>query len=196
MMHKFRFGGIENPRVYIDENKLRFISSLRRQFGVLAEALIAEGKRDSALAVLDYCQEKVPANTVNHNYASFGLLDGYYSLADQYAQLYELKHTGKMDALIKDSADELKRKAEYTKQQGDAIFNDLYKTSSQYLAWLNALDPTKLRSAASDFAHHFRIYRALLALKSGDSKTQRLQLSSEDMEQYGKYYETFQRLIK
>ena len=196
MMTKFKFGGIENPKVYIDENKLRFTTSLRRQFGVLADALIAEGKRDSALAVLDYCQEKVPAKTVNHNYGSFGLMESYYNLAyqytNQYTKLSELKQSGKMDTLInsiKDSADELKNKAEHARQEGDAIWNALYTTSSQYLAWLNALDSSKLRSATSDFAHHFRIYRALLSLKSEDGK-----LNPEDAGMYGKYSETAKRL--
>jgi hypothetical protein len=48
-MHNFRWGGINNPKVYLDENNMRMLSNIRQGFAKLAEALINEGKRDSAI---------------------------------------------------------------------------------------------------------------------------------------------------
>lgn len=83
MMHKFKWGGIENPNVYLDENNLRFTSTLRNMFSQLVGALIAEGKRDSALTALDYCMEVIPAKTIPHTYVSTILASQYYMLGEQ-----------------------------------------------------------------------------------------------------------------
>ncbi|HRS40142.1 MAG TPA: hypothetical protein P5292_13260, partial [Bacteroidia bacterium] len=52
MMNKFRWGGIDNPHVYLDENNQRMLLNMRNNFARLAEALLAEGKNDSARKVL------------------------------------------------------------------------------------------------------------------------------------------------
>jgi hypothetical protein len=80
MMHKFKWGGIENPKVYLDENNLRMTTTLRHMFSRLAGALIAEGKKDKALEVLDYCMKVIPGKTIPHTYVSVVLASQYYQL--------------------------------------------------------------------------------------------------------------------
>ncbi len=95
MMNKFRWGGIENPDVYLDENNLRMCRTFRLMFNRLVEALINEGKKDKALKALDYCMKVIPATTVPHDYVSI-------YLADQY---YQLGQTAKGDAIMAAVAD-------------------------------------------------------------------------------------------
>jgi len=78
MMHKFRWGNITDPHVYLDENNMRMLTNFRNNFGRLAEALLAEGKTDSAKAVLDRCMQVLPSTRVPHNFFSLPLADLFY----------------------------------------------------------------------------------------------------------------------
>ena len=64
LMNKFKFGGINNPDIYIDETVMRMCQTHRRMFIQLATQLIKEGKKDKALKALDYCSEVIPTTTV------------------------------------------------------------------------------------------------------------------------------------
>lgn len=44
MMNKFLWGGMDKKGVNLDENSARMTGNLRMQMGVLASALISEGK--------------------------------------------------------------------------------------------------------------------------------------------------------
>ena len=80
LMTNFRWGGISNPKVYLDENNIRMLSNFRNSFSKLAEALIAEGKPDSAVAVLDRGMELMPEKCVPYNYFALPFADIYYRL--------------------------------------------------------------------------------------------------------------------
>ncbi len=80
MMHVFKWGGINNPKVYLDENNMRMLSNFRNGFAKLAETLINEGQPDSALLVLDKCMDILPDNCIPYNYFSLPIIDLYYRL--------------------------------------------------------------------------------------------------------------------
>lgn len=80
MMNKFKWGGISNPKVYLDENNIRMLTNFRNNFGRLAEALVSEGKTDSAKKVLDKCIEILPGERVPHNFFSLPIVELYYKL--------------------------------------------------------------------------------------------------------------------
>ena len=80
MVNKFKWGGIENPDVYLDENTLRMCRSFRMMFTQLIMALIEEGKLDKALIALDTCMERIPATTVPVSGESVSLADAYIRL--------------------------------------------------------------------------------------------------------------------
>ena len=46
LMNKFKFGGIDKPGIYIDENAMRMCHSHRRIFSQLVQQLMREGKKD------------------------------------------------------------------------------------------------------------------------------------------------------
>ena len=80
MMNKFKWGGIENPKVYMDENNMRMAKTFRITFGELIFALIDEGKDDKALEALEYCLKVIPASTIPMTEESVMLTDAYYRL--------------------------------------------------------------------------------------------------------------------
>jgi len=80
MMHKFRFGNMNKPGIYIDENLMRMCRTHRMMFAQLAEALVREGKREQAVEVLDYADEVLPGYNVPYETTSVSMGSLYYFL--------------------------------------------------------------------------------------------------------------------
>ena len=82
LMNKFRWGNIEDPDVYLDENNLRMMSNFRYAFAALSNALLEEAKKDSALMVLDRCMELMPNDRIPFNSAIIPVIQIYYNLGE------------------------------------------------------------------------------------------------------------------
>lgn len=80
LMEDFKFGNMKAEGVYLDETTRRLSSNLRNMYGRLANALIAEGKRDKALEVLEKVMEEIPVDKFEHSYFTFNLIEAYYKL--------------------------------------------------------------------------------------------------------------------
>ena len=120
LMNRFKFGGIDNPDIYLDETVMRMCQTHRRIFAQLARQLLAEGKTDKARAVLEKAEQVIPATTVPHNYQSGSLemaqswlsLDNKEKATElaaavaQNASEYCEWYTGLSDARLQASADE------------------------------------------------------------------------------------------
>lgn len=60
IVHKFRWGNMGSG-VYLDENARRMATQLRTNIGTLAQSLLDEHKKDSALRVLNLCVDSIPS---------------------------------------------------------------------------------------------------------------------------------------
>ncbi len=80
LMNKFKWGNLGEPGVYLDENNARMFMNFRSLFGRLSDALIFEGKKDSALSVLDRCVEVMPDAAARYDFFSVPIAAGYYKL--------------------------------------------------------------------------------------------------------------------
>jgi tetratricopeptide (TPR) repeat protein len=78
MMNKFAWGGVDKFNVYLDENIGRMVTNLRSNFARLSATLISEGKKDSAIKVLDRCEEVLPEKNVPLAINSIALGKNYY----------------------------------------------------------------------------------------------------------------------
>ncbi|MCP9610490.1 DUF2723 domain-containing protein [Coprobacter tertius] len=83
IINKFRWGGIDNPNVYLDENIRRMCFTHRMMISDLVDALIAEGKYDKALKALDFSMEKIPATAIRHDYLSLQMAANYLLLGEK-----------------------------------------------------------------------------------------------------------------
>jgi len=113
MMNKFKYGNMEDKSIYMDENNLRMTMNLRNNFARLADALTAEGKKDSALKVLDKALIVMPKENIPYNFFILPMADAYYKLGQNE------KATEIMKELIKIYTQDLKYytslKPEYSK---------------------------------------------------------------------------------
>ncbi|MFA6924055.1 MAG: DUF2723 domain-containing protein [Bacteroidales bacterium] len=80
VMNKFKWGNMNNPKVYLDETNRRMIMNFRSNFTRLAETLIKEGSKDSALAVLKRCEEVTPENCAPYDYFMSPIGELYYQI--------------------------------------------------------------------------------------------------------------------
>jgi len=82
LMNKFVWGNIDKKNVYLDENNLRMTMNFRNIFARLANALLREGKRDSAVKVLDHCMQVMPEKTVPYNVFMLGIIEAYFKAGE------------------------------------------------------------------------------------------------------------------
>ena len=124
IMNKFRFGGLDNPNIYLDETVLRMCYTHRRLMSSLAMQLMRENKFEKAENIVRYAEEVIPAQTVKHNYMS-GSLD----LARVWLMLGN-------------------------KQKAEEIVMSIAGNSCEYLQWYAGLAPKIQNSCANDILYN------------------------------------------
>ena len=82
MMHQFKYGNMNLPGIYIDENTMRMCRTHRMMFSELAEALYDEGQHDKCREVLDYAEQMLPGYNIPYDYTSATMAACYYRLGD------------------------------------------------------------------------------------------------------------------
>lgn len=82
MLHKFKYGNINQPGIYIDENLMRMCRTHRMMFSQLSEALVREGNKEKAIQVLDFAQEMLPEYNVPYDYTSATMAIDYYACGE------------------------------------------------------------------------------------------------------------------
>ena len=80
MLNKFKYGNVNVPGIYLDENSMRMCRTHRMMFSQLAEALFYEGKRDKVIEVLDFAEKMLPGYNVPYDYTSATMATLYYAL--------------------------------------------------------------------------------------------------------------------
>ena len=133
-MHRFKFGGIDQKGIYLDETVMRMCYTHRRIMAKLALELINEGENKKAEEVLRYTTKQIPSYNVAHNFSS-GSLD----MARAWVTLGNNK-----EALN--------------------IMNDMWKTSSQYMKWYCTLNGYHFESSSNDCAVQMYIMQQLITL--------------------------------
>ena len=134
IMHRFKFGGIDKPGIYLDETVMRMCYTHRRIMARLAIELLSEGDEKKAEEVLRYTAKMIPDYNVGHNYSS-GSLD----MARAWATLGN-------------------------KQEALKIINSMWRTSTQYMKWYCSLQGMRFDSAKNDCLMHFYILQQVVAL--------------------------------
>jgi hypothetical protein len=81
MIKKFVWGGAKEKGVNIDYNHKRtlIVVKARMNYARLAKALIAEGKNERALEVLDYCMEMLPIEKLSYDPYVADVIEAYFA---------------------------------------------------------------------------------------------------------------------
>jgi len=75
LLHKFEWSGMEN-----NSTMERIAANYKNTFARLADQLIEEGRRDSAILVLDHCVAVMPDELIAYNYFNLPIAELYYRL--------------------------------------------------------------------------------------------------------------------
>ncbi len=134
IMHRFKFGGLDKPGIYLDETVMRMCYTHRRIMSKLALELLKDGQDKKAEEVLRYTAKMIPTFNVPHNYSS-----GSIDMARAWAALGNQK-------------------------EAMSIINTMWKNSVQYLKWYVSLDGFRFDGAKNDCLIHFYILQQLSAL--------------------------------
>jgi len=91
LMNKFHYGRMEEPDVYLDYYNIRTLAviKLRNNFTRLAEALLQEHKKDSAITVLDRCMYLMPNSKLPYDLFVPPIAEAYYK-CDQHDKANEI----------------------------------------------------------------------------------------------------------
>ena len=135
VMKKFKFGGVDQKGIYLDETVMRMCYTHRRLFASLAQHLIDEGQNDKAKEVLDRCEKELPDYNIPHDYQS-----GSVDLARCYAK------TGQ-------------------EKKAQVLLDELWLKSCQYLVWYMSLDGSRFASSQHDCLIQFYILEQLLNIQ-------------------------------
>ena len=132
VMHKFKFGGIDKPGVYLDETVMRMCFTHRRLLSQLALNLVQEGDTARAKQVLDKAEKEIPDYNVRHDYQSGSLdLVRAYALTNQ-------------------------------DQKAQKLLDELWKKSCQYLQWYCSFDGNSFDIAQRDCMVQIYIMQQML----------------------------------
>jgi hypothetical protein len=81
-MKTFRWGNMNDPKVYLDETNMRMTMNFRNNFVRLSSALMMKGENKKAVECLDKAEELMPDNIVPYNYFSLLMADLYMNLGE------------------------------------------------------------------------------------------------------------------
>ena len=121
---KFRFGGLDNPDVYLDETNRRMCLSLRRLAAQVSIELFNEGKRDKALDVLEAIDAGISDELLPMN-------DVIYGSSAEFANIYL--------ALGK-------------KEKAAKILIQTTENNHQIMRWYLSMNNRNLRRSKGDFS--------------------------------------------
>ena len=130
VMNRYKWGGLEQKGLYIDETVMRMCYTHRHLMADLALQLIAEGKTDKALNVLRKSEKVLPSYNVPNTY-----LSGAADLAKAYALL------GK-------------------KNDAQRIIDQVWKDCKQYAQWYVGLEGNLFTMSQNDVLKYIYIMQA------------------------------------
>ena len=131
VMHRYKFGGVDAPGIYLDETVMRMCYTHRRLMAQLALHLAEDGENEKAAEVLARTEEAFPKENVPHDYTSgsFDMIRAYLAI--------------EQDAKAKD------------------LIEQLWKKSTQYLKYYCSLSPARFTAAQNDCVFHMYIMNHL-----------------------------------
>ena len=141
VMHRFKFGGLNQKGIYIDETVMRMCYSHRRIMSQLANKLIEEGDKKRAAEVLAYIDKMLPSYNIPHEFSSGSLdiAEGWYQVGQ--------------------------------KQKAIKVLNEMWRNSQQYLNWYNNLNAEQFAFSKNNaYAHAYYLQQILLVAQQIDQQ--------------------------
>jgi hypothetical protein len=164
IINKFKWGNMNDPKVYLDENNIRMSMNIRNNFVRLADQLVVEGKTDSAVAVLDRCNELVPNKKVPFNYFNLLMAETYFKAAQ-----YDMHKIGKDIASLEVNMMPAAMK------KGSEVVRQMADNNEREILYYLSLDPKFRDSVSEDLQRSFYLLQqlAVISEKYGEKELSR-----------------------
>jgi len=161
LMHKYRYGNLEQPGLYIDENAMRMTKVFRSMFGKLGRYLLEEGKKDKAKEVLDYGLKVIPEYNVPYDiFSTREIANVYFDLGDT------IKARNIYDVLVNNSLKTLNWYSRFDNQKyletSEEIMRELYYLKNFLLPNYQQINKQAFEAAVKDFNRYLQRYEQLM----------------------------------
>ena len=178
VMNKYLWGGIDDPRVYLDENNLRMLMNVKNNFLRLADKLIEERKIDKARLVLDKCYEVMPFNCVTPSFYDIFIADTYYHIGDND------KAKTIINELAKQTEQEVRYFASLDEDQTASVSEDRYRSAAYMHEMVRIMlengDDEAALEYSQRFAQQLRMFPEILRFETMDMNSS----------SFGQWYQT------
>ena len=161
LMNKYRWGNLEEPGLYLDENSMRMSKTFRVTFGTLIRALIDEGDSIRAKKALDYCLQVIPDYNVPHDFYSSGELANSYNRIGEVEKAAELYKT-----LAELSLKNLNWYSRLTDRHYVSVVNDVRRDLYQLqfiLAFFHTYDSKLYEQYVSEYEQYYQRFEQFTA---------------------------------
>jgi len=138
LMTQFKWGGMKDSDLYMNENNRRMCMNFRNNFARLSTEFIRTGQKEKAVEVLDECLAAIPERNIPYDYFMLSIAENYYrleeyekgnaimgSLLDRYEN--DLRYYVSLKGTAKKSVKSESDRARYILQQIMMMTNDRYK---------------------------------------------------------------------
>lgn len=158
LMNKFKFGGIDKPGIYIDENVMRMCYTHRRLFIQVALQLLNEGQRDKSLQALDYAEQMIPSFNVPYDFQNSA-----HTMAEIYYRLGQ-------------------------KEKADKIMDALANKSVEYMGWYLSMTNRQFTVSAQEFGYHLALLEEFVKIMEANGSVELAGHYSAKIDEYYEVY--------
>ena len=124
--------------------------NIRNNFVRLADQLTIEGKTDSAIAVLDRCNELVPNKKVPYNYFNLLMAEAYYKAAQ-----FDMKRMGKERTSMEVNT------LPAAVKKGNEVVRQMMDNNEREIVYYMSLEPRLRESVGEDMQRAFYLLQEL-----------------------------------
>jgi hypothetical protein len=160
MTKKFRYRGLDNPKVYYNEDYKGFVLNHRSSINSVAQGLIDKGEKEKAKELLLFSLTKMPDAAVPYDYTTTETVNLLFQVGEKAKALEIAKTVGERAIEI----------ATYLSGEGNSLTNDLRNN----IVMLNILQRTLYENGETELAKKYEdAYTKLLTDLQVNDGTQR-----------------------
>jgi len=149
LMHKYRWGNMERPGLFIDSNAMRMARVFRSLFGILGPRLAEEGRKKEAIDAMDYALKSIPDYNVPYDFYSMNQITQAYIMAGDTVKARQVN-----DILLGSITRELDWYTRLSDDKYASVFRDVNNNlyfMGYFLQFYQIVDPEKYKSILADY---------------------------------------------
>ncbi|MDR3339090.1 MAG: DUF2723 domain-containing protein [Candidatus Symbiothrix sp.] len=160
LMHKYRWGNLEQPGLYMDQTSMNMATNFRSMFGLLGRYLLAEGKTEKAKEAMDYSLKVIPDYNVPYDFRSMN------EIAFNYYEMGELDKATKIyDALLKTTLKSLDWYSRLNRKDYVGVLGEVnmdLRCLSMILSFYQKTNPEVYNASIQDYRRHIQQFERFM----------------------------------